>query len=337
VLLVGQGPTTASALESLAEQLDVLAVVRPVPAAVTAEDPVIARARELGIAVEPDASVAALADLVERLAPDAVVVSSYDRVLPAALLARSRFVNVHYAPLPRYRGRANVNWALINDEPECAISIHAMAPGLDAGNLLHQERVPIGDRDTIGALYARLNDAQRRVLGGVVAAHLAGDSGTPQDEAAATYGCTRVAEDGLIDWGASTRSIDCLIRALDAPYPGAFTYLGLQRMTVWRAEPVAGPPVYAGRIPGRVVARNAPVGTVDVLTGDGVLRLREVQLEQERVPAADIVRSVRATLGVSLPALVAETQRLQTDLAAARARIDELVRQTSPTHGAAHN
>ena len=111
---------------------------------------------------------------------------------------------MHYAALPHYRGRANVNWAIINGEPETAMTVHVMAPGLDAGNILHQQSVPIGPDDTVGQLYARLNDVQRQVLGDTVARHLAGDDGVPQNATDATYGCTRVPEDGEIHWGGST-------------------------------------------------------------------------------------------------------------------------------------
>ena len=137
-------------------------------------------------------------------APDCVVVSSYDRVLPGRVLARSPFMDVHYAPLPQYRGRANVNWAIINGERETAITVHVLAEGLDAGNILYQQRVPIGPDDTVGELYAKLNEVQRQVLAETVAAHLAGYQGEPQDEEAATYGCTRVPDDGEIDWAAPT-------------------------------------------------------------------------------------------------------------------------------------
>jgi methionyl-tRNA formyltransferase len=294
VLLLGLGPTTASALASLSERFDVVALIRP------GEDDVTEAARSTGVPMLPDVSLPSVEEAVTELAPDCVVVASYDRILPVALLDRCRFVNVHYAPLPEYRGRATVNWAIINRRPDTAITIHVLVPELDAGPILFQERVPIGPHDTVADLYARLDALQRAHLGAAVERHLAGDPGAPQDESAATYVCTRLPADGEIDWSASTEDVYALIRALVDPFPGAFTALDGRRLTIWRAAPVASPPRWVGRVPGRVVGRSSAEGWVDVLTGDGVLRLERVELEGEpRTAAARVVRSVRATLGLS--------------------------------------
>ena len=214
-----------------------------------------------------------------------MLVSSYDRILPPALLDRCPFINVHYAPLPELRGRATVNWAIIDRRADTAITVHVLAAQLDAGAILFQQRVPIGRHDTVSDLYARLNELQRVHLAPAVERYLAGDPGTAQDESAATYGCTRVPVDGEIDWGRPTEDTYALVRALTEPFPGALTYIEAHPLVVWRAAPVDAPRRWAGRVPGRVVGRSAAEGWVDVLTGDGVLRLETVQLEgQERRP-----------------------------------------------------
>jgi methionyl-tRNA formyltransferase len=296
ILLIGQGPTTQSALDGLSARFEVVGLVR----ALSAEgcDPVIASAVRRGVDVLTDTTVAAVEAAVDELRPDCVVVSSYDRILPVALLDRCAFVNVHYAPLPRYRGRATVNWAIINGEPETAVSIHVLTPELDAGPILVQERVPIGPHDTVADLYDRLNGIMGATLAGAVERHLDGDPGVPQDEAQASYGCTRLPADGEIDWSGPTHEAYALVRALVDPYPGAFTHCDGARVVVWRAAPAPDPPRWAGRVPGRVVARSAAQGWADVLTGDGVLRLEVVQPEgEERQPAACLIGSLRATLG----------------------------------------
>src|SRR5262245_7194490 len=116
VLLIGCGPTALTALESLAVRATVIGLVRDHDPLDPGADPVSRRAAELGVPVAADISVRGIEQLVERLRPDCVVVSSYNRVLPARVVDKTRFVNVHYALLPRYRGRANVNWAIINGE-----------------------------------------------------------------------------------------------------------------------------------------------------------------------------------------------------------------------------
>jgi methionyl-tRNA formyltransferase len=315
VLLVGMGPTADTALASLTARFDVVGLVREGGAA--SDDPVIARARELGVSVIPTATIDAIGQAVESLRPDCVVVSSFHRVLPDALLARCPFVNVHYALLPKYRGRANVNWAILNGETATGISIHAIAPGLDAGNILFQAAVHIGPDDDATDLYARLNDLQGSALGPAVERFLAGDPGWPQDETRSTYGCTRLPEDGEIDFAATTVTVHNLVRALTPPFPGAFTYFGGKRLTVWRARPVVNPARYEGRVPGRVVGVSRDDGYVDVLTGDGALRLLDVQTDDgERTAAANVIRSVKATLGLRKADLLRRIEQLERQLSA---------------------
>ena len=130
VLLVGMGITTPAALESLAATCRVIGLVRNGDPADTLGDATMRMARDLGVPVFTDTSIRGVRDVVERLRPECVVISSHDRVLPADLLAGCPFINVHYAPLPRFRGRANVNWAVINQDPFTAITIHKVEPGL---------------------------------------------------------------------------------------------------------------------------------------------------------------------------------------------------------------
>lgn len=305
ILLVGQGITTLTALQSLQDRFDVVGVVRSSDPG----DAAIRLADSSGVPVFADTSLAGVTYATKQADPDAVVVSSYDRILPADLVATRPFVNVHYAPLPRYRGRATVNWAIINGESHCAISIHALVPELDAGGILFQEFVPISPSDTVTDLYERLNAIQRNSLAGAVARRLKGDEGCPQDERRATYTCTRLPEDGEVDWSDTTDAADRLVRALTDPFPGAFTWLGLRRLVILRAEPCRVPR-YDGRVPGRVVRVDRSAGAVDVLTGDGVLRVYEVALDGAAPQrAADVITSVRQTLGLSTARLVAALDR----------------------------
>ena len=315
VLLVGLGPTTADAFAALHPRFSVVGLIR------VEQDEVSQGAREAGVGVVADSTLATLDRLVSELAPDCVVVSSFHRIIPAEILNRSRFVNVHYAPLPGYRGRATVNWVIINGEAETAITIHTMVPGLDAGRILRQETVSIESTDTVTDLYRKLNGRQRVLLGDAVADCLAGMPGAEQDEAAATYACTRVPADGEIDWSLPTEAIDRLVRALTDPYPGAFTYLGTRRLWVRRAAPVADSPRYVGRIPGRVVRVSRAAGFVDVLTGDGVYRLHELRVEGSATPtpASAVVRSVKDTLGLGATALLERLEELERELIELRA------------------
>lgn len=315
VLLIGIGTTTFSALESLTAKCNVLGVVRNVDAELREDDPVVSLAQKSGIPIFPDTSQTEIKSLILKFQPDCVVVSSYNQILPCELIELSVFVNVHYSPLPYYRGRANVNWAIINDEPFAAITIHQISSELDEGNILFQQLIPIIFDDSIADLYDKLNEIQGRYLGETIIKLLSGYKGVPQNSDEATYCCTRLPEDGEINWSDSTRNIDCFIRSLVSPFPGAYTYFKGKKMLVWRAIPVKNPPVYVGRIPGRVIGRSKAEGYVDVLTGDGVLRIFEVQFEGgERTVAAKVIKSVKSTLGLKMSALLDRIQILEKEI-----------------------
>ncbi|MBW4666643.1 MAG: methionyl-tRNA formyltransferase [Cyanomargarita calcarea GSE-NOS-MK-12-04C] len=309
VLLIGLGTTTLTALQSLISQCNVQGIVRNVN---TVDDPVVSLAQQAGIPIFSDTSQEEIKSLILKFQPDCVVVSSYNQILPPALIELTAFINVHYSPLPQYRGRANVNWAIINDEPCAAISIHQIAPGLDEGNILFQQIIPIHFDDTVADIYDSLNQIQRQHLGETVVKALNGYQGLPQNSAEATYGCTRLLEDGEINWSNSTRSIKNLIRGLVSPFPGAYTYLDGKKLTVWQAKPVDNPPTYVGRIAGRVIGRSKTEGYVDVLTGDGVLRILEVQFAgEEKTTAANLIKSVKTTLGLQMSELLNRIQILE--------------------------
>jgi methionyl-tRNA formyltransferase len=299
VVLLGDGPTALTALRSLAKCCRVVRVLRKLDQPDT--DPVRAFAAANDIPVLDLERLDQLSQLIVDLRPAAVVISSFHRIIPPHILTSSRFINVHYSLLPQYRGRANVNWAIINNEDATGISIHLVVPGLDSGNLLFQQAVAITPEDTVTSLYERLNVIQERELGQAVINAIAGDQGLPQDEHQATYGCTRVPDDGEINWQQPTGLIDRLIRGLAPPFPGAFTYLDAERLTIARASPLSDPPTYAGRVPGRIVGRSSTEGWVDVLTGDGVLRVFSVVTSACSDPcgAASVIRSTRETLGLS--------------------------------------
>jgi methionyl-tRNA formyltransferase len=312
VLLIGLGITTFTALESLIAQCHVVGIVRNTSLESETSDPVINLANRENIPIFNDPSQKAIQSLIVELQPDCVVISSYNQILPQSIIKLSTFINVHYSPLPQYRGRANVNWAIINGESQAAISIHLISPGLDEGNILYQQLIPIDLDDTIATLYKKLNEIQKYNLGITVIKALQGDWGIAQNHEQATYGCTRLPEDGEINWSDTTKKISGLVRALVTPFPGAFTYFKGEKLIVWQAKIVNNAPQYIGRIPGRIINRSPREGHVDVLTGDGILRLIEVQLiGQEKTQAAKVIKSVKSTLGMQISDLLNRIQSLE--------------------------
>lgn len=312
VLLIGLGTTTLSALESLLSRCNVQGIVRNVDIVSNSNDPVVNLAEQAGIPIFSDISQQSIKSLLLKFNPDCVVVSSYHQILPPELTEISTFINVHYSPLPYYRGRANVNWAVINDESRVAITIHQIVPELDSGNILFQQLIPLQFDDNVANIYDKLNEIQQQHLAETVIKACHGYKGVPQNHTQATYCCTRLPEDGEIDWSATTRSIDCSIRALVSPFPGAYTYFQGKKLLIQSAKSLHNPPIYVGRIPGRIIGRSKTEGYVDVLTGDGILRIFEVQFEgEEKTAAANVIKSVKSTLGLRMSDLLHRIQTLE--------------------------
>ncbi|MFO8154422.1 MAG: methionyl-tRNA formyltransferase [Pseudomonadota bacterium] len=259
--------------------------------------PVKERALAAGLPVhQPEdfrdaATRATLADL----APDLMVVAAYGLILPKAVLAIPRLgcVNIHASKLPRWRGAAPIQRAILAGDTETAVDLMRMEPGLDTGPVLAETVLPIGPRETGGELHDRLAAAGARLLADQLDA-LAADELTPrpQDDAGATYARRLETAEAELDWTQSAVDLDRRIRAFN-PWPVARTTVaGESPLRIHAAEPLSEP---ADAAPGtvRAVARDG----IEVATGDGVLRLTTLQTPGGRAqPVADFLNGHRELL-----------------------------------------
>jgi len=176
---------------------------------------------------------------IREMKPDVIFSFYYRDMLSEELLAiapKGAF-NLHGSLLPKYRGRAPINWALLKGESETGVTLHKMVAKADAGDIIAQEKVVITDTDTSLTLHAKVREAAEVLLDKTLPLIEAGSyKAVAQDESQATYFGRRTAEDGLINWNDSAKDVNCLIRAVTEPYPGAFTYLGARKMVIWRAR-----------------------------------------------------------------------------------------------------
>lgn len=224
---------------------------------------------------------------IRALAPDVLLVIGWTQLVKEELLGIPKLaLGFHASLLPKYRGRAPINWALIHDERETGNTLIVLEAGADEGDIVAQRTIPIADDDDCATLYDKVAATEVAMLRDVLP--LVAEGRVPrrkQNAAEATVMPKRRPEDGRIDWSKSARDLFNWVRAQTHPYPGAFTSLEGRRLYVWRAAiPDGGdaPPVH--RPPG-TLARDAD-GSPMVATGDGWLRLVSLQREGEPEIAA---------------------------------------------------
>lgn len=285
------------------------------------EEDFAALAAELGCPFFCDARIGREENLrlIAEAGAEVAVSTNWVSVIPGEVLRMfpHGVVNSHFGDLPRYRGNACPNWAILQGEREIVITLHQMAEELDAGPILMQRPVPLDAGTYVGDVYRYTEEHLAGMYADVVDGLEAGTltpRPQPADPALALRCYPRVPGDALLAWEHPAEHLARLVRASAEPFGGAFTYLGGARLTVWRAraEPLSSSSL---AVPGTVAWIRRESGEVGVLTGDGVLVLGEVQPEGgARQPAAAVVRSARARLGL----------RLEDEVPALRARVAEL-------------
>ena len=226
---------------------------------------------------------------------DLGVVAAYGRILTDAILHMPGLgmINVHASLLPRYRGAAPVHRAIIAGERETGVTIMRVVQALDAGPIMASARHPIGPDETSEQVERDLARLGADLLVTVVEALADGTATeTPQDDSAATYAHRLSKQDGVIDWTQPARRVHDLVRGLH-PWPHAYTSIGGHRFIILRSAPVSEPLIAE---PGTIVA--AAGDDLRVATGDGTLRILEIQAEGKRpMTARDFLAGHRLAPG----------------------------------------
>jgi methionyl-tRNA formyltransferase len=244
-------------------------------------------ARERGIPVHTPEKIGTpeWIGTIAGLKPDLILSVYYRNMISTRILGLAPLgaFNIHGSLLPKYRGRAPINWAVLHGEPRIGMTLHRMVKAPDAGGIVDQEGVDIGPRDTAAEAFRKVLPCARAVLGRQIDALLSGTAReTPQDESQATYFGGRKPEDGRIDWTQGSRRIFNLIRAVTDPYPGAFSDAGGSRLMVWWAEPESEAARGRRGRPGEILSAEPLV----VATGDGALELTRTEWRGPAVPLA---------------------------------------------------
>lgn len=232
---------------------------------------------------------------LRELAPEVIIVVAYGKLLPKAVLdiPPHGCINVHGSLLPRWRGAAPIQWAVIAGDEMAGVTTMQMAEGLDTGDMLLTYETKVGEKETAGELFDRLAQSGAELLTQTLV-KLDEITPRPQDDAQSCYAHMLDKQMAVIDWSKSAHEIDCLIRGLN-PWPIALTTLSGERLKVFAAEKAAG-----NGEPGTVL-EAAPKKGLTVACGEGALKLTEIQLVGgKRMKATDFLRGHAIEVGTKL-------------------------------------
>lgn len=253
--------------------------------------PVKEKALSYGIPVYQPARVKKDEEFLKTLReinPDAIVVAAFGQILPKEILELPKYgcVNIHASLLPKYRGAAPIQWAVIDGEKESGITTMMMDVGLDTGDMLDRTVIPLAEDETGGSLFEKLSRAGGPLILKTLEALENGTAvRTKQPEEGATYAGMLDKSLGNIDWTQSAAKIERLIRGLN-PWPSAYTSYKGKTMKLWAADVLEG--TFEG-VPGEII--KVEKEHFLVRTGDGALAVKELQLEgKKRMDAASFLR-----------------------------------------------
>ena len=256
-------------------------------------------ALENGIALAQPASLKneATKKLIGDYAPDFFVVFAYGKILPKALLSMPQKcpLNIHASLLPRYRGAAPVQWALLNGDDVTGVTIMRMNEGVDEGDILLQESIKIEYSDDTASLQERLAVLGADLIGKTIELISRGEPVfIPQDGKKATYAPKLTKKDGEIDWRLDAKSIRNRVRAC-LPWPGAYTHLGMKMLKIWKCEVFSSkvqPPLPPGTV--QTIRKDGII----VSTGNNFLVIKELQFENaKKLSAWDFIQGHRLKEG----------------------------------------
>lgn len=253
---------------------------------------------------------------VERLRrenADIFVVAAFGQLLPKTILEMPRFgcINIHGSLLPAYRGAAPVQWAVLDGQKEAGDTIMQMNEGLDTGDILMQESIPLSADETAGSLYDKLSSMGGPLLLKALDAIEEGNvTPVPQGDSGTHYAKMLRKEMGNIDWTKSAEEIGRLVRGLN-PWPSAYTHWNGKMLKIWMAEPVTQEELSALGCDEKngMDLKEAQPGTVMIVTkdtlmvqtGDGLLALTELQMEgKKRMPVQAFLMGCRLQTGEKL-------------------------------------
>jgi len=258
---------------------------------------------------------------VQKISPDVILRGgNWRAMLPPEIWNTAKYgcIGLHGSSLPKYRGWAGINWHLINGEKQYGLQMFRFNKSIDDGDLVYRKngsslskKISLNNKLSISQILEKVDFEHVRLIMELVSLLKFNKiKFKKQNISRQTWTCHRGPEDGQIDWKQNTTSIYNFIRGQSYPFPGAFTFYKSKKLYIWNSEIKKKTPKYVGRIPGKIININKENGTAEVLTGDGVLIIKEVTYGREkyhplkrfqfRKLANNYLNSVREKLGLNI-------------------------------------
>lgn len=267
--------------------------------------PVKEAAMELGLPVYQPKKVRdpEFLEVLKELNPEVIVVVAFGQLIPKSILELAPYgcINVHASLLPKYRGAAPIQWAVIDGEPETGVTIMRMDEGLDTGDMISKVTVPVSADETGGSLFDKLSEAGAKLL---VETLPSLEEGTavfekqPEESPTAYAGMIKKSM-GDLDWNRPAEELERLIRGLN-PWPSAYTKLDGKTLKIWKAQVLEEKEKEEKQMPGTILSTDQQ--EFKVKTGKGILKITELQLEgKKRMDTSSFLRGYHLEGGKVLP------------------------------------
>ena len=237
--------------------------------------------------------------ILEEMNPDIIVVAAFGQIIPKTILELPSFgcINIHASLLPKYRGAAPIQQAVIDGEKESGVTIMRMGTGLDTGDMISQAVIPITEEETGGSLFEKLSAAGAQLLVETLPHIFDGTAHYEKqpEESPTPYAGMITKQMGRLDFAKAADKLECLVRGLN-PWPCAYTSLNGKNLKIWKSRAESG---NAACPPGTVLESGSD--GIRVACGEGVLVLEEVQLEgKKRMPVDAFLRGCKIEKGTIL-------------------------------------
>ncbi len=267
--------------------------------------PVKEAAMELGLPVYQPKKVRdpEFLEVLKELNPEVIVVVAFGQLIPKSILELAPYgcINVHASLLPKYRGAAPIQWAVIDGEPETGVTIMRMDEGLDTGDMISKVTVPVSADETGGSLFDKLSEAGAKLLVETLPSLEAGTAvfeKQPEESSTAYAGMIKKSM-GDLDWNRPAEELERLIRGLN-PWPSAYTKLDGKTLKIWKAQVLEEKEEEEKQMPGTILSTDQQ--EFKVKTGKGILKITELQLEgKKRMDTSSFLRGYHLEGGKVLP------------------------------------